>query len=116
MKKFKKKIPSNYANVRKHCLFRSKRNYFDQGSNGYREGFVFAFCSKIGDSYGRICYRSNDRPAMSEQFEFVNEDLVSRRFHSYLEEMNIQDAFEQIFDDLINEDLSEAETDYVVHE
>ena len=30
--------------------------------------------------------------------------------------MNIQDAFEQIFDDLINEDLSEAETDYVVHE
>jgi hypothetical protein len=53
---------------------------------------------------------------MSEQFEFINENLVSRRFHSYLEEMNIQDAFEQIFDDLINEDLSEAETDYVVHE
>jgi hypothetical protein len=53
---------------------------------------------------------------MSEQFEFINENEISHLFHSYLQEMNVGDAFDQILDDVLDEEFSEAETLYVVQE
>jgi hypothetical protein len=53
---------------------------------------------------------------MSNQFQFINENEISHLFQSYLQEMNVGIAFDQIIDDVLDEEFSEAETLYVVHE
>jgi hypothetical protein len=52
---------------------------------------------------------------MSEQFEFINENEIVQRFHSYLQEdLKVVDAMEMLLRDCANEDLSEEEIIHVV--
>jgi hypothetical protein len=44
------------------------------------------------------------------------ENEISHLFQSYLQEMKVGIAFDQILGHLLDEEFSDAETDYVVHE